>query len=376
MMKFRRLLVEELKRIVADRGSLLVLIVAAPLYAFFYPTPYLNQIPKKLPILVVDSDHSEMSRLLIRKADENELLNVSGEVLSMAEAERQVRDAKAAGVLYIPRDFEKKVKRGERSVVGAYVDAAYFLPYRQVLTGLTTAVGAVSSGVEIARWESSGVPRAQALRRREPFRAEMHNLYNPEGGYGAYVVPAVLVLIFQQTLLVGIGLLMGTARERGGFFGLVGLPALEVWARASAYVALYLGQFLVYRLVVYPVFGFPFRASFGAAVLFIILFLYACVFMGFAFGRLWKERESAMLFLVFSSLPALFLCGFAWPFEAMPLWTRVLGKFLPTTAGIQGYLKLVHMGALPAEVWPEALALLGLVAFYYVLSTFRFGRKA
>jgi ABC-2 type transport system permease protein len=369
MKTFWNTFIGEFKRIVSDRGAILIFLVASPLYAFFYPLPYLQQIPKRLPICVVDYDHSEMSRLLSRRSDENELVRVQGEVSCIREAERLVRDGDSAGVLYIPKGFEKDVKRGGKAVAGAYVDATYFLPYRQVLTGLTTAAAALSAGVEVRRWESTGVPREQALRRRDPLRTEIHSMFNPEGGYGNYVVPAVLILIFQQTLLIGIGLMMGTAREAGGSFGFSGAPFAEVWARASAYVGLYLGHFMVFRLAVYPIFGFPFRAGLGTAMAFLISYLYACVFMGFALGRLWRERESAMLFLVFTSLPALFLCGFAWPKEALPTWLRFVSQLLPTTVAIPGYLKLVHMGALSVDVLPEYVVLAALVLLYYLLST-------
>jgi len=364
------IVLSEVRRFLSDRGSVLVLVVAFPLYAFFYPLPYLEQVPKRMPILVVDQDHSEPSRLLIRKADQNELLRVVGEALSMSEAERRTRDGEVAGTLLIPKGFERKVKRGGQGVVGAYVDAAYFLPYRQVLTGLTTTAAVVSAGVEVKRWGSAGLPRAQALRRQAAARVETHNLFNPEGGYGAYVVPAVLVLIFQQVFLIGIGILMGTARERGtGDVGWVGSSAGVAFARATAYVALGLIHCVLCRFVVYPVFDLPFRAPLGVVALFLVPYLYACAFMAFAIGRLWRERESAMLFLVFTSLPGLFLCGFAWPPEAMPKVLTILAKLLPSTSGIPGYLRLAHMGASLGDVLPEALCLAVLVVFYYLLAT-------
>lgn len=366
---FREVFAAEWRRFLTDRGAVLVLLVAPLLYALFYPLPYLRQVPKKLPVVLVDSDHSELSRLLARKADENELLRVVGESPSMREAERLVRDREATAILAIPRNFERDVKRGGGAVVGGYVDASYFLPYRQALTGLTTAVGAVSAGVEIKRWESSGLPRAAAEKRQAPMRVESHNLFNPEGGYANYVVPAVLVLIFQQTLLIGVGMLLGTARERGAAgCTFVGAPLPVTVARATAYVSLYLAHFTIYRFAVYPLFGFPFVCSFPEAVGFLLPFLYACVFMAFALGRLWRERESSMIFLVASSLPALFVCGFAWPVEAIPRWIRALSQLLPSTPGIMGYLKLVQMGAAPRDVLPEWLLLWALAVLYAYLA--------
>ena len=42
-------------------------------------------------------------------------------------------------------------------------------------------------------------------------------IFNTTGGYGNAILPGVLILILQQTLLLGIGLSAGTAREKQPF---------------------------------------------------------------------------------------------------------------------------------------------------------------
>ena len=39
-------------------------------------------------------------------------------------------------------------------------------------------------------------------------------MFNPTGGYGNFILPGVLALILQQTLLLGIGMLYATRNER------------------------------------------------------------------------------------------------------------------------------------------------------------------
>ena len=46
-------------------------------------------------------------------------------------------------------------------------------------------------------------------------------MFNPTNGFAAFLIPAVLVLLIQQTLLLGIGLAAGTAREHNRFRDLV-----------------------------------------------------------------------------------------------------------------------------------------------------------
>ncbi len=60
-----------------------------------------------------------------------------------------------------------------------------------------------------------GIMQEQAVSTRDPLPLISFPLFNATGGYATYVVPAVLVLMLQQTLLIGVGLLSGTQREKG-----------------------------------------------------------------------------------------------------------------------------------------------------------------
>src|SRR5262249_54029237 len=53
--------VAEWRRVNALRGAFILLVVAPIVYGIYYPQPYLNQILRKIPIAVVDSDQSELS---------------------------------------------------------------------------------------------------------------------------------------------------------------------------------------------------------------------------------------------------------------------------------------------------------------------------
>lgn len=351
--------------IFADPGALLVLGGAVIVYAFFYPIPYLRQVLREVPLVVVDDDHSALSRRLVRLAEASPLLRVSERAESEAAAQAQLRAGRAGGALVIPAGFERGVLRGERVTVGAYADGAYFLVYRQAMTGLVQSVGMLSAGVEVRRWRAAGRMGPAALADREPLKLRIDTLYNTPGGYATYVVPAVLLLILQQTLLIGIGMLAGTRRAGGAAPGPP--PATGLWpllGRATAFLILYTLHATFYFVVVYRIYGFPGRGAPGPAVLFLLPFLLAVIFLGFALSTLFTRRETAMQALLFTSLPALFLSGFSWPPEAIPAGLRAAATLLPSTSGIRGFLRLNQMGASLAEVRGEWLTLWALAALY------------
>ena len=57
-----------LAALLRDPGVLLLALVAPVLYSFFYPWPYLHQAPTRVPVALVDADHSSLSRQIARYA--------------------------------------------------------------------------------------------------------------------------------------------------------------------------------------------------------------------------------------------------------------------------------------------------------------------
>jgi ABC-2 type transport system permease protein len=377
---FARELVAEYRRIFLDPGAVLILVAALVLYAFFYPIPYRAQVLKEVPVVVVDEDQSDLSRRLVRMVDAHELTKVAAEAGSMAEAEKAVREGRAGGVVVVPAEFERRIRRGEQASVTAYADASYFLIYRQVLTGVLESTGTLSAGIEVRRLMAQGMPADRAMNARDPLPLVMRPLFNAAEGYDAYVVPAVLVLILQQTLLVGIGTVRGTARERlrhGGPAGTApsdavagGRPAAiaGLLGKTAAYYSLYLVHALFYFGIVYRLFGFPQRADALTLFRFATPFLLATIFLALAVRSLFRSREMAIQVLLFTSLPALFLSGFAWPVEALPRWLAAFAKALPSTSAIPGVLRLTQMGAALSDVRDEWLMLWGLSGVYFAMA--------
>jgi ABC-2 type transport system permease protein len=362
-------LVDEARLVFCDAGVLIITVLAVVVYSFVYPIPYLNQALKNVPVAVVDGDHSGLSRRLVRMADEHEAIRIAEEALSTAEAERLVRSGAVRGVLVIPRGFERDVLEGRRARLSGYIDASYLLAYNAALTGILETAGTVSAGVEVARWRAGGLSREAALRARRPVGLELRPLFNATSGYATYVVPAVLVLILQQTLLIGIGMAGGARRERitsgstapvDGF----GHPVAQVLGRSIPYLLLYGFNAAYYFAFIPRYYGFYVPGSGRAVALLTVPFLLATVFMGFALRAFFSKRETAMQVILFTSLPFVFLGGFAWPAEAVPAWLHRAAQFVPTTTAIPAFLRLMRQGASLADVTGEASVLWALTAIY------------
>ena len=67
--RFFMVAVAEWKLFYTDAAAVLLLVVAGVLYAFYYPMPYKYQTVSKIPVAVVDMDHSKLSRELVQMAE-------------------------------------------------------------------------------------------------------------------------------------------------------------------------------------------------------------------------------------------------------------------------------------------------------------------
>lgn len=269
--------------------------------------------------------------------------------------------------MIIPPGFAQKVAKGEQVTVSALGDGSYFLTYRQVATAVLSAATTMGAGVEVRGLVARGLSVEQAMAQRDPIPLVTRMLYDPSSGYASYVVPAVLIIILQQTLLIGLGLLSGAEREEGTVRN-SGSVLASLIGRAMAYIALYSLHILFFVSVIYSLYGFPQRGSIGVIFAFLLPFLLSAVFLGISISGLFPERETAMQALLFTSLPSVFLAGFSWPPEMLPGWLNAASWLLPSTAGVRGYLRVNQMGASLSEVWGEWVALWALSIAYFIIA--------
>lgn len=375
-----RFFTEELQNILRDRGALLILIFALIIYPVIYGIAFKNEVVRNIPVAVVDLDQTTSSRQLVRIIGGTEQLEVAATVGSMAEAQTLFYSGQVNGVILIPELFEKDLMTLQQTSVTIYSDAGYFLIYKQTLSGALRASVTFSAGVEIKRMLAKGATLNQAMERRDPVSLNTVMLFNPSGGYNSFVMPGLMIIILQQTLLIGIGLLGGTQREigrsrfsipqalnRGGV-----IPV--VMGKAGAYFILYLFNVVITQVWVYKWFNLTSKGSFIAVMALIIPFLLAVTFLGLALLTFFNKRENSIIFMVFLSPLTLFLSGLSWPVEAIPNWLNKLALVFPSTIMVPDFLRVRTMGADITQVsngisslWTQTFiyALLAMVLFYF-----------
>ena len=353
---------QTIKDVFSDKGVLLLLMIAPIIYGFFYPWPYSTEVVNHVPVGIVDKDNSPLSQTIVRYASASPQLDTK-RFLNEQQAIEAMWTDDIAGYMIIPSGLEQQVLSGKAASVSVLGNGGYFLLNKNVQMGFLRAVSTVSAGIEVKKNVAQGAYLATASAKTQAVPLKIIPLYNQTEGYGAYVVPAVSILILQQTLLMSTAMLIGTwyeqRRHRTTIRGWLGRIA------ALSMFSFVIGCF--YYGWAFELHHYPRGQNMLGSLLFLLLFCPTVATLGCVLGLWFRQRERSMQILIFSSLPMFFVSGYPWPANQLPEFLQIIRWVIPTTPGINTSVQLNQMGASVAQVATGFYALAGLWAFYFLL---------
>ena len=344
----------ELQHIFKDEGVMIFFFLVPLAYPVLYSFIYNNEVVHEAKMVVVDQCDSPLSREFARRIDASSEVQVVQRVEDMSAAKHCVDAKEAFGILLIPSDFSKDMHAGRQATVSLYCDMSALLYYKAFL--LTATEVSLDMGAE---WTARNHPQSSGQLQEiavQPIPSESVVLFNPQNGFASFLVPAILILVIQQTLILGIGMAGGTAREKNSFHLLV--PITEhfngtlriVLGKSFAYLLIYAVVCLWVLVIVPHLFSLPQIGRPMDLLLFLLPYLLACIFFSITLSGFVRDREAPMLLFVFTSVILVFISGISWPMSAVPPFWKALGYLFPSTAGIQGFVGINSMGATLNEV--------------------------
>ena len=353
---------QTIKDIFSDKGVLLLLLIAPIIYGFFYPWPYSTEVVNHVPVGIIDNDNSNLSRTIVRYASASPQLDTQL-FLNEQQAKEAMWSDEIAGYMVIPSGLEQQVLSGKAASVSVLGNGGYFLLNKNVQMGFLKAVSTVSAGIEVKKNVAQGAYSATAAANTQAVPLVIIPLYNQTEGYGAYVVPAVSILILQQTLLIATAMLIGTWYEQRRH-----ATSIRGWLGRIAALSMF--SFIIgcfYYGWTFELHHYPRGQNMLGSLLFLLLFCPTVATLGCVLGLWFRQRERSMQILIFSSLPMFFVSGYPWPADQLPTVLQIIRWFVPTTPGINTSVQLNQMGASISQVSTGFYALAALWVFYFAL---------
>ncbi len=357
---------QEMKQVIRDEGVLMFLIVVPLGYPLLYSWIYNNETLRETPVVVVDQSHSALSRQFINDCNATPDVDVKYYASDLDEARSLVSRQIVKGIYLIPADFADRINRGEQATVSVYCDMSLMLAYKAVYQTAMIEAGRMSAGLNIKK-AGNYTDHENAIT-AQPLIAHDVAMFNPSGGYGSCVLPAVLMLLRNGQLIPD-----DDPHYRGAY--------RVVWGKALCYGMVGAVAAAYLSMAVPRMFSFPQLADGKTLLAMLLPYTMACIFFGMTVSCLVRYRENVMLLMVFVSVPLLFLTGVSWPQSSIPgAWHGVSWLF-PSTFGVRAFIRANSMGASVSQILPEirilwiqAAAYLGMACVVYAYQK-RLARK-
>lgn len=369
---FRRLgalLMKEFIQMRRDRITF-AMMLGVPLMQLLLFGYAINSDPKGLPAALVATSNDRFTRAMVSALQITDYYRFVRVVQSAAEAEAMMASGEVLFVVTIPSDFSRRVERGDYPTLLIEADA----------TDPAAASGAISTLSTVA---------AQALLREQGKQAEaqeqaksqlqviVHRRYNPEGISQYNIVPALLGVILQMTMVMMTSMALTRETERGTMENLLAMPASPteiMFGKVLPYLVVGAVQVAVVLTASKLLFGVPFVGSLALLLSTVLAFVLALVLLGYTISTMARTQMQAMQLTFFFFLPSILLSGFMFPYRGMPGWAQVFGEVLPLTHFLRIIRAVMLKGADFQAIAMEVAALGVFIAFFATVALFRFRR--
>ena len=306
--------INELRMIFSDSGVLIIFFLAGIVYPVLYNLIYGEGVLNGMPVAVVDRSGGTGSRRFIREMDATRELDVAYRCTDMAEAEELFMERKVKGIVMFPEDYDDRLAAMEPAVISTYADMSSFLYYKNLTMATGNVMISEMHDIQEKRFSAAGYGDRQTDQAVKPIKTEAVIPYNGTFSYTLFFIPAVLMIILQQTMFFGVSMLTGTMREQNHSFAL--MPDRLKGRGINRTV---LGRGTAYWLI------------------YIIMGIYTAVLS-------------------------------SWPASNFPLFWKLFSCIFPSTFASRAFVNISSAGADLAMAGPQIRGLAAQTAVYYFLS--------
>lgn len=373
MRKVFEVFIREIRFVTSESSLLLTLLIAPILYSFIYGSIYINKDQKEVELAIVDFDQSSLSRTLTTEINSSRKIAVHN-FSTVKDAQEAMFRSEVQGWLEIPEGLERNVFSLKQATIKANVNSSQFLPASATLMTLNEVTLTVSAGARKLYFEKKGLGNAAALQMTNPITFDYRPLFNEGKNYGTFLIPGLLAIILQQTLLIGLSASIASEREK---------KRLKPLMQNYSFSQIFLGKGMFYWIsfiitgiffvtVNFALLGASFRGSYLNGFLLTGLFIGCIISFGMLVGSFFRSTLMTFQVMGFSSYPIFMITGYSLPSQALPSYIQFLSNLLPTTPFLKSYISVVQTGGSLAENSEHIFHLALLFVIFTLLLMWRF----
>jgi ABC-2 type transport system permease protein len=346
------------------------MMLAVPLLQLVLFGYAINNDPKSLPAALVVTSEDHYTRAMVTALINTGYYRFDHVVRTAAEADDLMAKGEVSFIVTIPADFARRVDRQDHPQILIEADATD----PSVASGAISTLGTVASQ---ALLREEGMEAVSQMNSAGALDVVVHRRYNPEGISQYNIVPGLLGVILQMTMVMMTAMALTREIERGTMENLLAMPAspFEIMlGKIFPYLVVGAVQVTVVLVAAKLLFGVPFVGSLPLLLFAVTAFVTSLVLLGYTISTMARSQMQAMQLTFFFFLPSILLSGFMFPYRGMPGWAQVFGEIFPLTHFLRIIRAVMLKGADFDQIGFEVSILFLFILFYAGLALFRFRR--
>jgi ABC-2 type transport system permease protein len=315
--------------------------------------------------VVLDQCGTQESRALLERFENSDDFKIIARASTEDELTQAIVAGKARLAIKIPADYSRRLQAGQTAQFLVLVD------------------GSESNVAAEAVNTSNGLALSESLERalgdkQLPVEVRPRVLFNPDTRSANFFIPGLIVVMCQMmaTLLAATAIVRekesGTLEQ---LFMTPVRPAEMILGKMTPYLVLTVLEFCMISLLMRLIFQVPIHGYFLTLLALALPFMLAMLGLGLLISTRASTRDAAIQLTTGTILPSVFLSGYVFPLDSMPLVFQRVAQVLPTTWLIDAARSVILRGGGWPELWQHALILWIMAIVMIVISTVKFRKQ-
>lgn len=300
---------------------------------------FLAGLPRDLPVVVMDLDHSAVSRQLDRALDASPGIQVTAHTQNWQEALSLLRSRQAYGVVILPEHLASDLQTGRSATVQWFYNGQFQSHVGGLGRDVRAVVSTFSVGIELAAREKRGAAPVVARAQFEPLRLRVATLFNETSNYEFFLGLALMPSIAQIFITLAVVSAIGRELRRATVPDWLAAADGRWWLAVAGKLVWPALSFGLQALLFVAVFALGLGWTVQGSLPMLLVGLLALVAAQLALGVLLigatLALRNALSAAAFVTAPAFAFAGQGFPLQSMPTAARWWAEALPLTHYLQ-----------------------------------------
>lgn len=329
----------------------------------------INTNVRQIKTVIYDQAKTQESRRLLDRFVNSDDFKIVYDAASDDELNREIVAGRARVGIKIPPDYSRRLLAGETASILVLVDGSD----SSVAGEASNVANAIALQESLDRVLSFANVRAQL-----PVEARRKVLFNPDSRSPNFLLPGMIVILLQMMTVMLTALAIVREREKGTLEQLFMTPVHPLGlmiGKIVPYALLSFGELCVVLTLMRVLFGVPIHGNVFLLLALAAPFILAMLGFGLLISTRAQSQQEAIQMAFGTMMPSIFLSGYIFPLDNMPLFFQWVSRLIPATYLIEISRGVILRGAGFFDLWKQGLALAAMSVLLIVISARRFRKK-